>query len=166
MLDYHLGSGTTAAVAHKMKRRYIGIEQMNYIEAIAVERFKKVIKGDETGISKAINWQGGGSFVYVELAKNNVSYIDKITSAKNTNALLKIWDKLKKESFISYQVKVEEVDKSITEFSELSFENQKQFLIHILDKNELYLNFSGLDDSDYAIPKKIKLLNQQFYGME
>ena len=41
VLDFHLGSGTTAAVAHKMNRQYIGIEQMDYIETLAVERFKK-----------------------------------------------------------------------------------------------------------------------------
>jgi adenine-specific DNA-methyltransferase len=67
VLDYHLGSGTTAAVAHKMNRRYIGIEQMGYIETIAVERLKKVIEGEQGGISKAVGWNGGGSFVYAEL---------------------------------------------------------------------------------------------------
>jgi adenine-specific DNA-methyltransferase len=67
VMDFHLGSGTTCAVAHKMGRRYIGIEQMDYIEDIAVERIKKVIDGEQGGISKALNWQGGGSFVYAEL---------------------------------------------------------------------------------------------------
>ena len=64
VLDFHLGSGTTAAVAHKMGRRWIGIEQMDYIETIAKERLKKVIAGEQGGISKSVNWQGGGSFVY------------------------------------------------------------------------------------------------------
>ncbi|MBA1419903.1 MAG: site-specific DNA-methyltransferase [Epsilonproteobacteria bacterium] len=67
VMDYHLGSGTTCAVAHKMGRRYIGIEQMDYIEDIAVERMKKVIEGEQGGISKAVEWQGGGEFVYMEL---------------------------------------------------------------------------------------------------
>lgn len=67
IMDYHLGSGTTCAVAHKMGRRYIGIEQMDYIEDIAVERMKKVIDGEQGGISKALDWQGGGEFVYMEL---------------------------------------------------------------------------------------------------
>jgi adenine-specific DNA-methyltransferase len=67
VLDFHLGSGTTCAVAHKMGRRYIGIEQMDYIEDISVERMKKVIKGENGGISKAVEWNGGGSFVYAEL---------------------------------------------------------------------------------------------------
>lgn len=71
LLDYHLGSGTTCAVAHKMNRRYIGIEQMDYIETIAVERMKKVIEGEQGGISKAVDWKGGGSFVYAELKTTN-----------------------------------------------------------------------------------------------
>lgn len=67
VLDYHLGSGTTGAVAHKMNRQYIGIEQMDYIETVSVERLKKVIAGEQGGISKDVEWQGGGSFVYCEL---------------------------------------------------------------------------------------------------
>ena len=67
VMDFHLGSGTTCAVAHKMDRRYIGIEQMDYIEDIAVERMKKVIEGEQGGISKALEWKGGGDFVYAEL---------------------------------------------------------------------------------------------------
>jgi len=67
ILDFHLGSGTTCAVAHKMGRRYIGIEQMDYIEDISVERMKKVIEGEQGGISKSVEWKGGGSFIYAEL---------------------------------------------------------------------------------------------------
>lgn len=67
VLDFFMGSGTTCAVAHKMGRQYIGIEQMDYIEDITVERMKKVIDGEQGGISKSVNWQGGGDFVYAEL---------------------------------------------------------------------------------------------------
>jgi adenine-specific DNA-methyltransferase len=77
ILDFHLGSGTTCAVAHKMGRRYIGIEQMDYIEDIAVERMKKVIEGEQGGISKTVEWQGGGSFIYAELKE-----IDNFTDAE------------------------------------------------------------------------------------
>ena len=75
VLDFYLGSGTTAAVAHKMGYRYIGVEHMDYIKEIPVERLKKVVEGEQTGISKAHNWQGGGTFVYTELT----SKTDKIT---------------------------------------------------------------------------------------
>lgn len=60
VIDFFAGSGTTLAVAHKMKRRYIGIEQMDYIENITKERLKKVIDGEQGGISKACEWNGGG----------------------------------------------------------------------------------------------------------
>ena len=82
VLDYHLGSGTTCAVAHKMNRRYIGIEQMDYIETITVERMKKVIEGEQGGISKAVEWKGGGSFVYAELKT-----IDTFNEADTIGAL-------------------------------------------------------------------------------
>jgi len=71
ILDFHLGSGTTCAVAHKLERPYIGIEQMDYIEDIAGERMKKVVEGEQGGISKAVNWKGGGSFIYAELKEIN-----------------------------------------------------------------------------------------------
>jgi adenine-specific DNA-methyltransferase len=71
ILDFFSGSGTTAAVAHKMNRRYIGIEQMDYIETISVERLKQVIEGEQGGISKAVGWNGGGSFIYAELRETD-----------------------------------------------------------------------------------------------
>ena len=99
VLDYHLGSGTTAAVAHKMGRQYIGIEQMDYIESIAVERLKKVIDGEQGGVSKAVIWQGGGGFVYCELKRHNEAFMQKIRDANSATALLKIWQDMKREVF-------------------------------------------------------------------
>lgn len=75
VLDFFIGSGTTSAVAHKMARQYIGIEQMDYIQDITIERMKKVINGEQGGISKSVNWHGGGNFVYAELKQ--VSNFDK-----------------------------------------------------------------------------------------
>ena len=93
ILDYHLGSGTTAAVAHKMGRQYIGIEQMDYIENIACERLKKVIEGEEGGISKAVDWKGGGDFVYCELAKWNESAKEKINQSKDLSELINLFER-------------------------------------------------------------------------
>ena len=84
VMDFNLGSGTTCAVAHKMGRKYIGIEQMDYIENITVERLKKVIDGEQGGISKALNWKGGGDFVYTEL-KQIDNFKDVKIGALNTN---------------------------------------------------------------------------------
>jgi adenine-specific DNA-methyltransferase len=62
VLDSFLGSGTTAAVAHKMGRRYIGIEMGEHSQTHCIPRLQKVIEGEQGGISKAVNWTGGGGF--------------------------------------------------------------------------------------------------------
>ncbi len=67
VLDSFLGSGTTAAVAHKMGRRYIGIEMGDHALTHCVPRLQKVIDGEQGGISKAVNWSGGGGFRFYRL---------------------------------------------------------------------------------------------------
>ena len=69
VLDSFLGSGTTAAVAHKMGRRYIGIEIGEHAETHCLPRLQKVIEGEQGGISKAVDWQGGGGFRYYTLGQ-------------------------------------------------------------------------------------------------
>lgn len=67
ILDSFLGSGTTAAVAHKMGRRWIGIEMGDHAITHCLPRLQKVLAGEQGGISKAVNWQGGGGFRFVQL---------------------------------------------------------------------------------------------------
>lgn len=67
VLDSFLGSGTTAAVAHKMGRRYIGIEMGDHAVTHCQPRLKKVVDGEQGGISVAVNWKGGGGFRYYQL---------------------------------------------------------------------------------------------------
>jgi len=84
VLDYHLGSGTTAAVAHKMGRQYIGIEQMDYVETIAVERLKKVI-GQSTSPAKAGTPQEENSRKLTAKEKQNLQEIlEKIKNSNNS----------------------------------------------------------------------------------
>ena len=163
-LDYHLGSGTTCAVAHKMGRRYIGIEQMDYIQDIACKRLKKVISGEQGGISKTVNWQGGGEFIYCELAEHNAKIITAIEQATTSEQLQKLWRQIQNSDFISYQVKPQSINANITEFSALNIDEQKQLLIALLDKNQLYVNYADIDDLDYQISSEDKKLNHQFYG--
>lgn len=166
VLDYHLGSGTTAATAHKMNRQYIGIEQMDYIETVAVERLKKVIEGEQGGISKSVNWQGGGSFVYLELKKYNQTFIEQIQQAKNTEELLNIWEQMKVKSFLNYNVDIQKQEAHIEEFKTLTLADQKQHLVEILDKNQLYVNLSALDDKDFACTEEEKKVTQDFYQLK
>jgi adenine-specific DNA-methyltransferase len=163
VLDYHLGSGTTAATCHKMNRRYLAVEQMDYVESLSVERLRKVIDGDHTGISQNVNWQGGGSFIYCELMQHNEAYVDLIQKAKNTKDLLAIWNDMQGKAFISYKVKPETINQNISDFEKFSLDEQRRLLIEILDKNQLYVNYSEIDDTEYRVADTDKKLNRKFY---
>ena len=164
VLDFFLGSGTTAAVAHKMNRQYIGIEQMDYIETVSVERLKKVIAGEQGGISKDVNWTGGGSFVYAELKNDAQDFKNSILEATTTEELLELFELAKKSSFLSYRIDPKKLKKN--EFEQLSLAEQKQILSEIIDNNNLYVNYADMDDSDYGISAEDKKLNHAFYGKE
>jgi adenine-specific DNA-methyltransferase len=69
ILDSFLGSGTTAAVAHKMGRRWIGVEMGDHAETHCAARLRKVLDGEQGGISKDVNWQGGGGFRFCRLGE-------------------------------------------------------------------------------------------------
>ena len=166
VLDFFLGSGTTCAVAHKMSRQYIGVEQMGYVKSLTLKRMEKILHGEQGGISKLINWKGGGEFVYCELKELNEEFIQKIRRAKDTEELLKIWDEIKEHAFLSYKIEPKDIDKNIDDFKDLSFENQKRFLIEVLEKNELYVNYSEIDDVLYNVDEITKKLNQDFYSIE
>lgn len=166
VLDYHLGSGTTTAAAHKLKRQYIGIEQLNYDDNDSVIRMKNVIAGDATGISKAVNWKGGGEFVYLELKKYNQTFIEQIEEAKDTEILLQIWEQMKAKSFLNYNVDIKKQDEHLEEFKAFTIAKQKQHLCEILDKNQLYVNLSSLNDSDFACTEEEKKITKDFYQIK
>ena len=161
VLDYHLGSGTTASVAHKMNRQYIGIEQMDYIETVSVKRLKKVIEGEQGGISEDVEWQGGGSFVYFELKNDAQDFLNKVHNASNSEQLIELLEQVKKSSFLSYRVEANKLHKE--EFIKLSIFDQKQLLVELINQNNLYVNYSDIDDVDNNISEKEKQLNTMFY---
>ena len=163
VMDFFSGSGTTAAVAHKMKRQYIGIEQMDYISTLNVSRLLKVIDGEQSGVSKSVNWQGGGSFVYCELAKANDEFVEKIQVAKTTEVLKDIWTQMKETGFLNYKIDIATIDANASDFEALSIDDQKRFLIECLDKNLLYIPFSDIDSEEYAISDEDKRLTKEFY---
>jgi adenine-specific DNA-methyltransferase len=168
VLDYHLGSGTTASVAHKMNRQYIGIEQMDYVETVAVERLKKVIDGEQGGISKSVNWQGGGSFVYLELAKNNQNAIEQIQNCKSYEELTSFFDEMCEKYFLHYNVKVKQFREEISKeenFKKLSLDNQKELFIKMLDLNQLYVNVSDMEDNKYNLSADDIAITKDFYQL-
>jgi adenine-specific DNA-methyltransferase len=164
VLDFFLGSGTTAAVAHKLGRQYIGIEQLDYGKNDSVARLKNVVNGYTTGISKKVNWQGGGDLVYCELAKWNQKWVEKIESAETSEELLDLWNNLQENAFLNYKVDIKKVNEHIDDFRQLSIEEQKTFLLETLDMNQLYVNASEIDDETYNISDEEKKLNRLFWG--
>ncbi|GAA9739704.1 hypothetical protein VN0128_12770 [Helicobacter pylori] len=161
VLDFFAGSGTTCTVAHKMKRRYIGIEQMDYIETITKERLKKVIEGEQGGISKKCGFKGGGSFVYTELKEVNLEIKKQILNAENTDECLKIFN-ASERILKRADCKIDEIDSE--EFQNLDLNEQKRIYCDLLDSNEDYLNLGDMDEDAWEIDEITKKYNEIFYS--
>ncbi len=162
VLDFFAGSGTTCAVAHKMKRRYIGIEQMDYIETITKERLKKVIEGEQGGISKKCGFKGGGSFVYAELKEVNLEIKKQILNANSKSECLKIFNDLNERFLKRADCKIDEIDSE--EFQNLDLNEQKRICCALLDSNEDYLNLGDIDEDAWGIDEITKKYNEIFYS--
>ena len=163
VLDFFLGCGTTAAVAHKLGRQYIGVEQLDYGNNDSVVRLNNVVRGDGTGVSKAVNWQGGGSFVYCELAKANQQFIESIEAAETHEALMGIWQQMQATGYLNYKINISTIDESAIDFAALSLDDQKRFLMECLDKNMLYIPVNDMESEEYAISEEDKRLTKEFY---
>ncbi len=162
VLDFFAGSGTTCAVAHKMKRRYIGIEQMDYIETITKERLKKVIEGEQGGISKKCDFKGGGSFVYAELKEVNLEIKKQILNANSASECLKIFNDLNERFLKRADCKIDGIHSE--EFQNLDLNEQKRICCALLDANEDYLNLGDIDEDAWGIDGITKKYNEIFYS--
>ncbi|WQY43683.1 site-specific DNA-methyltransferase [Helicobacter pylori] len=162
VLDFFAGSGTTCAVAHKMKRRYIGIEQMDYIETITKERLKKVIEGEQGGISKKCDFKGGGSFVYAELKEVNLEVKKQILNAKSASECLKIFNDLNERFLKRADCKIDGIHSE--EFQNLDLNEQKRICCALLDSNEDYLNLGDINEDTWGIDGITKKYNEIFYS--
>ncbi|MCS9991684.1 site-specific DNA-methyltransferase [Weissella confusa] len=146
VLDFFMGSATTQAVAMKMNRRFIGVEQMDYIKTVSVERLKKVIAGEQGGISKDVNWQGGGSFVYAELMEKNQGYLKDVQQAETTKQLEDVVNRMiEGGADFDFRVDVEKVLQD-SEYQTMSLADKKQLIVKVIDKNQLYYAYSEMDD--------------------
>ena len=169
VLDFFAGSGTTASVSQKLKRQWITIEQMDYVHNITIERLKKVISGEQGGISESVNWIGGGDFIYCELMKYNQAFLDRIQSAKDSEELLQIWREMAEGSFLNWYVNPEIPEETINDFKaigeeENGLDKQRKLLAELLDKNQLYVNLSEINDAKFKVAEEDKTLNKAFYG--
>ncbi|MEO1780742.1 site-specific DNA-methyltransferase [Enterococcus diestrammenae] len=164
VLDFFMGSATTQAVAMKMNRRFIGIEQMDYINTVSVTRLQKVIEGEQGGISTDVNWQGGGSFVYAELMEKNTGFIKEIVNAKNMTDLQAIFKQMMETADFDFRVDLEELQSE--DLWQQSIDDQKRILIKVIDKNQLYYNYSEIDDKNVRdlISDSDYEFNKSFYA--
>lgn len=169
VLDYHLGSGTTAAVAHKLGRQFIGIEQLDYGDNDSIVRLQNVINGDTSGISTDVSWAGGGEFISCELLKYNEFFMERIEAAKTSKELVKIWREIAENSFLNWYINPKIPENALNDFEVIGREvnglkKQKRLLAELLDKNQLYVNLSEIDDPRFKVSNKDKALNKAFYG--
>lgn len=173
VLDFFMGSGTTASTACKMKRHYISIEQIEHQIKIGRNRLNDTVKGKVSGISKEVNWQGGGSFIYAELKELNYTYIHQIQSAKSYDELAKLFEVMKQTAHLNYQVELDkilnntyEVDgiNELVTFKDLTLDEQKRLLIELLDKNQLYVNADDMNDTNLKVSEQDKAFTRSFYG--
>lgn len=161
VLDYHAGSGTTAHAVLELNkedggnRKFILCEQMDYIETVTSKRVQRVIEQN-----------GSDEFIYLELKKYNQTFIEQIEEAKDTEALLQIWEQMKAKSFLNYNVDIKKQDEHLEDFKALSLAEQKQHLCELLDKNQLYVNLSSLNDADFACTEEEKKVTQDFYQVK
>ncbi len=163
VLDFFIGTGSSCAVAHKTGRQYIGIEQLDYGKNDSLTRLKNVINGDSTGISKSVNWNGGGNVIFCELMEYNKKAIDKIQYAESSESLMQIWEEMVLNYFLNYDVDIHKFNSNLKEFKELPLKKQKMFLVEMLNKNQLYVNLSEIDDIQFKVGAEDKKLNKEFY---
>src|SRR5699024_6631242 len=115
ILDFFMGTATTQAVAMKMNRQFIGVEQMDYIESISKARLIKVLQGDLGGVSQDVGWNSekaieqDASFIYAELMEENQKYIYQIDHANSFDELWDVFDKMRGIADFRFQIKLDQL---------------------------------------------------------
>lgn len=161
ILDFFGGSGTTGHAVMEINkdgghRRFILVEQMDYIETETLLR--------NVAIMKSI--APTESIVFCELAKVNQQYVDKVAAAKSDNDLTTLLEHVLNSGFISSKVSPTEITNAASDFESLSTDDKKRFILELLDKNMLYVNLCDLDDEEYAISEEDKAFTRSFYGLK
>lgn len=162
VVDFFMGSASTQATALKMGRRFVGVEQIDSQIDTSIRRLNNVISGEQSGISKNCDWQGGGSFVYAELMPKNMGYLQDLISAKTFDEMHEIYKRMlfgigesQEAADISFKADLHKIE---WDTDKVKFEDQKRLLIKLLDKNDLYYNYSEIDDKNVQ-----KLLSNSDY---
>ncbi|MGD9489195.1 MAG: DNA methyltransferase [Calditrichaceae bacterium] len=175
IVDFFAGSGTTAHATLELNqedggdRKYILVEQLDEHVEICVNRICNLIEHKNTENKSALFKQKfEDGFLYCELMKYNEAFIDNIQSSKTSEDLIKIWKNISQNSFLNWYVNPAIPQDAIEDFTligenENGFEKQKKLLMELLDKNQLYVNLSEIDDEQFNVSDEDKELNRQFY---
>ena len=164
ILDFFAGSGTTAHATIELNeqdggdRQFILVEQLDEHVAVCKERLSKVImqKGFE-----------GRDFLSCELMTFNEVFMDRIQLAHSIDEILKIWREISKESFLKWYVKPEGPDEAEDRFIAINdADKQKKLLMELLDKNQLYVHLTEIEDEKFNVSDLDHELNKQFYKGE
>ena len=168
VLDAYFGTGTTGAVAMKMKRRFIGIEQLDSHFEKCIQRLKEVVEGDNSGISQEVNWLGGDSFVFCEMLKDNQKVVEDITKIKTKEeATAKLSEILNNPLILNYSINPNLFGNELTnEFLKLELNEMKLILMQLIEKNTLYTSYSDILDENKKISETDRMFSKSFYDLE
>lgn len=143
--------GNNLIALYSLKRRYAGRVNLIYLDppfntGSEIKRLSDAINGKNSGISKEVNWQGGGSFVYAELMEKNGGYLRDIRSAETFDELSSVFNRMKGTTDFDFRVDLDKFEEELSNFQ--SLDDRKKELIRILDKNQLYYNYANIDDQN------------------
>ncbi len=160
VLDFFAGSGTTGHAVLELNkqdggsRQFILVEQLEEHIAVCKERLEKVIAKD--GII-------GGNFLSCEFMPYNQVFMERIQSAKSCEELLNIWRDMSKDSVLNWYVKPQKPMEAEEHFIAINdVEKQKQLLAALLDKNQLYVHLSEMEDETFKVSEADKALNREY----
>lgn len=157
ILDFFAGSGTTAEAVIKLnssndtKRKFILVEQMDYINNVTTERVQRAFK----------KYNSESSFIYTELLEINTHFFKIFNSVKNIDDLFKLYNDILNSNSVSYKV---DVLLSSEEFKNLDLSEAKKIVLDIIDFNSWYVSYSEMYNEDYLINNNDKLLSDKFYN--
>jgi adenine-specific DNA-methyltransferase len=137
-------------------RKFILIEQMDYVQTITSPRIQEVLKRSESK----------DTFIYAELAEWNEQAKKEINAAKDLPELVKLLDTLYEKYFLNYNVRIKDFKEKIVKednFKKLALDEQKRMFLTMLDLNQMYVQESEMADKRFGISKEDQKLTKEFY---
>ena len=138
------------------ERQFILVEQLEEHVAVCTERLEKVLA--QEGLVST-------DFLSCELMPYNAAFVARIQAAQTSDELVALWREMAKESFLNWYVNAEKPAEAIDDFIAIGDVTQQQsLLMELLDKNQLYVNLSEMEDEEFRVSDEDKVLNRAFYA--